>query len=130
MAYSYQLRYVRCGKPGCGPCAGGVGHGPYWYGYERRGARVHSKYFGRLPPDAVFAKQAKAPPVDPRWKYNGRMDLKTAMRILGFIVLPSPKLCQLRWRDLVGTHHPDRGGETAVCAAINAAYDYLKKYVR
>ncbi len=27
--WTYQLRYIRCGKPTC-HCATGRGHGPYW----------------------------------------------------------------------------------------------------
>lgn len=40
---SYQLEFVKCGKPKC-KCARGKGHGPYWYSYRRVGGKVVSKY--------------------------------------------------------------------------------------
>jgi len=68
-----------------------------------------------------------APGVDPRWAFTGRMDSKTALRIMGFSVWPVQKALQARWRELVYLHHPDRGGDARVCAAINVAYGYLRK---
>ena len=40
---SYQLELVKCGKATCTKCP----HGPYWYGYYRRGKRMVSKYVGK-----------------------------------------------------------------------------------
>lgn len=42
-AVVYQLEKVRCGKPSCRSCP----HGPYWYGYQRKGGRVVSFYVGK-----------------------------------------------------------------------------------
>lgn len=41
-----QLELVCCGKARC-RCARGKGHGPYWYGYFRDGARLRSRYYGK-----------------------------------------------------------------------------------
>lgn len=45
---TYQLEYIKCGKPGC-RCAGAgrLGHGPYWRAYWREGKKVKSKYIGK-----------------------------------------------------------------------------------
>lgn len=124
--WTYRLRYVRCGKPNCGSCRGGYGHGPYWYGYEHRGDKVYSKYFGKAPVTGLNLEDSGEPEIDPRWVFKGRMDWRTAMRIMGFTSRPDPSDLTQRWRSLVNLHHPDRGGDVRICAAINVAYGYLK----
>ena len=47
---TYQLQFRKCGKPRCGTCKHGAGHGPYWYAYWREGARLRSGYIGKVPP--------------------------------------------------------------------------------
>ena len=48
----YRQQYVRCGKPQCGRCSAGPGHGPYWYAIWRDGDHVRTRYVGKqLPPD-------------------------------------------------------------------------------
>jgi len=50
----YRARYRRCRKKGCTLCAGGPGHGPYWYRVFREGTRVRTLYIGKvLPPQAL-----------------------------------------------------------------------------
>lgn len=56
---TYQLQYRKCGKPRCGTCAQGLGHGPYWYAYWREGTRLRSGYVGKLPPANLPAMAAK-----------------------------------------------------------------------
>ena len=50
---TYQLQYRKCGKPSCGTCKRGPGHGPYWYAYWREGARLRSGYIGKICPADV-----------------------------------------------------------------------------
>lgn len=126
--WTYQLRYVRCGRPNCRPCSIGFGHGPYWYAYQRQGGRVRSRYVGKnLPADAFAKAPAPEPEIDQRWVFRGRMDGKTALRILGFTSYPDQATLSKRWRQLVYLHHPDHGGDVRICAAINVAYGYLRK---
>jgi DNA-binding SARP family transcriptional activator len=52
----YRQQYVRCGKPKCGRCTTGPGHGPYWYAIWRDGDHVRTRYVGKqLPPDVSTA---------------------------------------------------------------------------
>lgn len=55
---TYQLQYRKCGKPRCGTCKQGVGHGPYWYAYWREGSRLRSGYIGKFPPATLSAAVA------------------------------------------------------------------------
>lgn len=41
--WTLQLERVPCGKADCVTCP----HGPYWYGYRRRGTRTQKKYMGK-----------------------------------------------------------------------------------
>ncbi len=50
---TYQLQYRKCGKPTCGTCKNGAGHGPYWYAYWREGAKLRSGYIGKTQPTGV-----------------------------------------------------------------------------
>jgi hypothetical protein len=63
---TYQLQYRKCGKPRCGTCRQGSGHGPYWYAYWREGTRLRSGYIGKVPPagrsEAVAARAAAPRP--------------------------------------------------------------------
>jgi hypothetical protein len=56
---TYQLQYRKCGKPTCGTCKSGVGHGPYWYAYWREGQKLRSGYIGKTQPEAVSAMMAQ-----------------------------------------------------------------------
>lgn len=49
---TYQLEYIRCGKPNCSTCSAGQGHGPYWYAYHfSPGAKRRiKKYIGKQRP--------------------------------------------------------------------------------
>jgi hypothetical protein len=50
---TYQLQFRKCGKPSCGTCKRGNGHGPYWYAYWREGARLRSGYIGKAQPIGI-----------------------------------------------------------------------------
>ena len=50
---TYQLQYRKCGKPTCGTCKRGPGHGPYWYAYWREGSKLRSGYIGKVQPVGV-----------------------------------------------------------------------------
>lgn len=39
---TYQLEYVKCGKPNCDKW-----HGPYWYAYWSAGGKTRSLYLGK-----------------------------------------------------------------------------------
>ena len=55
---TYQLQYRKCGKPTCGTCKSGIGHGPYWYAYWREGSKLRSGYIGKTRPEAVSSVMA------------------------------------------------------------------------
>ena len=127
-AWTYQLRYVRCGKPRC-RCAGGRGHGPYWYGFSHRGGRVTSKYVGKVRPGWIHDDpKAPAPHIPERWRFDGRMNGAVALRILGFAPWPSADELRVRFRTLMMSHHPDHGGDVEIAKAINAAHQYMKAH--
>lgn len=46
---TYRLERIKCGKRRC-KCAGGTGHGPYWYSYQWINGRVKSRYLGKALP--------------------------------------------------------------------------------
>jgi DnaJ-domain-containing protein 1 len=125
--WTFQLRYVRCGKAGC-RCSYGAQHGPYWYGYEHRGNRVYTRYFGKRPTSSFkYAPPASSPSEPPaRFVFHGRMDSRTALRIFGLEHRPNSATLKSRYRLLAYEHHPDRGGDTQVMAAINRAYAYFR----
>src|SRR5579884_4194597 len=50
---TYQLQFRKCGKPSCGACKRGPGHGPYWYAYWREGNKLRSGYIGKVRPSDV-----------------------------------------------------------------------------
>jgi hypothetical protein len=50
---TYQFQFRKCGKPRCGTCKDGAGHGPYWYAYWREGSRLRSGYIGKQPPTSI-----------------------------------------------------------------------------
>jgi len=125
--WTYRLRYVRCGKPNC-KCGYGQEHGPYWYGYEHRGDRVYSRYFGKRPTSTFdyVAEGPAEPNGNERWAFTGRMTYSTALRIFGLTQRPNHDTLVARYRILALEHHPDRGGTTEIMAAINVAYAYLR----
>jgi curved DNA-binding protein CbpA len=54
------------------------------------------------------------------------MSMAIAFRIFGVTQRPNRATLIARYRVLALEHHPDRGGDTTVMAAINAAYAYLQ----
>src|SRR5258705_10320766 len=74
---TYQLQFRKCGKPSCGTCKRGSGHGPYWYAYWREGSKLRSGYVGKIQPadisPAVVARaEARLSPVRLRARAAGR----------------------------------------------------------
>ena len=66
---TYQLQYRKCGKPTCGTCKRGPGHGPYWYAYWREGPKLRSGYIGKIQPSnvpAAIVARAEARVAQPR----------------------------------------------------------------
>lgn len=133
--WTYMLKFIRCGKPTCRCMNGGLGHGPYWYAAQHTKTGVKWRYIGRVNPEAFDHEPEYANNSDQdddyqaRWTYKGKMTMAIALRILGYLQMPhSLDAIKRRWRVLVSEHHPDRGGDTAICGAINAAYNFAKKY--
>ena len=125
-----RLEFVRCGKSKCHCMKGSIGHGPYWYAYRHDKKGMHKRYVGKLKPGDYERQEDKTrpEPANDRFKYDGRpMDLRTALRIFGFESMQTQQHIKTRYRSLMWEHHPDRGGSNDVCAAINAAYEYLTK---
>jgi len=50
---TYQLRYVRCGKPQC-HCMQTKGHGPYWYAAIHVEGKIKWRYLGLTPTTAFL----------------------------------------------------------------------------
>lgn len=76
-----------------------------------------------MPPQS---ESYRAPEPESRWTLRGKMTLKTALRIFAITRVTTAADLRSRWYALVLEHHPDRGGDTAICQAINAAYQFLK----
>jgi hypothetical protein len=140
-AWTFQKRYVRCGKGNCSSCAYGDGHGPYWYGYVHRAGHVYTHYFGKDHPAAEEAarhrraaresatppppRQAAATPAEDRWARPKKMDYSSACRIFGINSVAKGWSPTSRYRELMRQHHPDTGGSTRAAVAINLAYRFL-----
>jgi len=85
------------------------------------------RYVGKLRPGQVHDDpKAPEPEVSNRWKFDGRMTWAAALRILGFGSRPTTDELRTRYRTLMHQHHPDKGGDTGIAAAIIAAYGYVK----
>jgi DNA-binding SARP family transcriptional activator len=65
ITYHQQVSY--CGKPQCGRCREGIGHGPYWYAYQTVNGRTVRTYVGKhLPADVKgTVEQAREPVIAP-----------------------------------------------------------------
>jgi hypothetical protein len=127
---THRLRFIKCGKPNC-RCASGQGHGPYWYACYHDAKGWHERYIGKVQENQMHDEPAPPPEMDPRWLFDSRrMSFNAALRIMAFATLPSVDALQRRYRSLVFQHHPDKGGNGSICAAINAAYEYLRKAPR
>src|ERR671932_2680922 len=51
----YRLEWVLCGKPNCKKCAGGPGHGPYYYAYWVENGKTQKRYLCKELPAGVDA---------------------------------------------------------------------------
>lgn len=144
--WTYEERYVICGKVNCRKCNTGTGHGPYWYGYIHANGRMRQKYFGKHHPQgeeaarrwrAYSRRQAgrsarvetAAPPQD-RWRRPKRMDYDSACRIFEVNGLPRGWKPEGTYRKLIDRYHPDHGGSHEAVVAINLAYAFIKAWLR
>jgi hypothetical protein len=144
--WTYQERYVRCGKASCSKCGMGDGHGPYWYGFRHERGRMYSKYFGKYHPQGedgarrwrayssrgtpTPARQRASDPPQDRWARPGRMDYNSACRIFGVNGLPRGWKPEGTYRMLMGKWHPDHGGDNRAAVSINLAYAFIKAWLK
>ena len=54
---TYQLKFIKCGKPNCRCATQDDLHGPYWYGYRKEKGRLKSWYIGKK---LVMVDEAKS----------------------------------------------------------------------
>ncbi len=52
----YRPELVKCGKADCKKCAGGGGHGPYWYRFYRQEGKLRKQYIGKNLPAQLAAE--------------------------------------------------------------------------
>ena len=123
--------------------------GGYWYAYKRTGQTVHKRYLGTAPnitlalleevarrfvePGASPHVASKPPPTPQQRKPTlppFTKSLDSALRIYGFVSIPTKRDLLTRYRELSKRHHPDTGGMHEDMVTVNLAYDYLKKFVR
>jgi hypothetical protein len=88
---------------------------------------------GQPKPRTAKAKAPRAPKVPTAFRQfitSRCKDLKLAAQVLG--VKPKPPLqksiLRTAWIELIGKHHPDRGGDVEAAQAVNAAYQLLSKF--
>jgi hypothetical protein len=61
---------------------------------------------------------------------SGCKNLQLAAKVLGIVARPPLRKSVLRtaWIELIGKHHPDKGGNVEAAQAVNAAYQLLVKF--
>jgi hypothetical protein len=113
----------------------------YWYAYKRVNGKVQKRYLGDTSKldlatlehlarhflEPTPKAKPKKPPRHPTVVFT--RTLESALHIYGFRAVPSRKELTRRYRELSKQHHPDAGGFHLDMVAVNAAYDYLKKFV-
>ena len=117
--WTFRAEYVRCGKPSCRACP----HGPYWYAYRHRGARMEKRYHGKLDP-----RPATTESYDQLDRIFSRT---TATEELAWQILGIPKTDDFErvrtyFDVVVRERYPDRGGDFKDCQRLIAAFSYLK----
>ncbi len=85
---TYQLQFRKCGKPSCGTCKRGPGHGPYWYAYWREGNKLRSGYIGKvrpsdIPPAVVARAEARLDLRRAQSRMDNRMDNRPELARVG-----------------------------------------------
>lgn len=126
MAESYRAEYVKCGKKGCKSCP----HGPYWYGYERKGGKLHKKYYGKLDPRDRQRDRTKreSHPWDDVF-LKSKVNVGICRLILGLPPCAPLADAKKRFRELTREHHPDRGGDEDTYKRIVAAWSYIQSFL-
>jgi hypothetical protein len=99
----------------------------YWYAYKRVNGTLQKPYLARHFVEPTPKATPKQPPRQPTVVFT--WTLESALHIYGFRAVPSRKELTRRYRELSKQHHPDAGGFHLDMVAVNAAYDYLKKFV-
>jgi hypothetical protein len=117
----------------------------YWYAYKRVNGKVQKRYLGDTSkldlatlehlarhfvepvPKAAPKQSPPQPPRQPALVFT--RTLESALHIYGFRTVPNLQELTRKYRELSKKHHPDAGGFHLDMVAVNAAYDYLKKFV-
>jgi DnaJ domain len=126
--WCYRNEYVHCGKRNCKACP----HGPYWYRYQRRGAKVHKEYVGKIKPDDLAGELHREH--GRVWdKFDeilapGGLLIKNAWAVLDLPPMATEGEAKRAFRKASMLHHPDRRGDKRRMQAVNIAYDYLRHY--
>lgn len=129
--WTLEQEWIKCGKASCGSCP----HGPYWYGYRKEGKKTKKKYFGKKKPVTQEAPKRSAPKTEKVHPHDKIFDRRgasasLAAEILGVSTFAPFEEIKSVFRRLLGTHHPDRGGDPRTAQRITAAFDYLRSLQR
>jgi len=92
----------------------------------------HAARGGQSPRRARKPAARKIPKEFSLFLASGCKNLQLAAKCLGIAAKP-PLLRQplrVAWIELIGKHHPDKGGVVEIAQAINAAYQLLSKFAR
>jgi DnaJ domain len=123
MTYTYQLKYIRCGKKTCRTCP----HGPYWYRFWKERGRLRCEYVGKVDPS--FHEQLlygnERAELDEIFD-KGKASAELAERILGVRKGCDVAHAQKAYREKCLECHPDRGGDKRAFQRLNAAWSFLK----
>ena len=81
-------------------------------------------------PRVVKARAPKSPKEFIAFLTSSCKNLQLAAKVLGIVARPPLQKSVLRkaWIELIGKHHPDKGGNVEAAQAVNAAYQLLVKF--
>jgi hypothetical protein len=86
----------------------------------------------KAPRKASTPRVPKVPQPFVAFLKSGCKNLQLAAKVLG--ITPKPpikhKVLRVAWIELIGKHHPDRGGAVEAAQAINAAYQLLRRFAQ
>lgn len=125
--WTYELEWVRCGKPTCSTCP----HGPYWYRYRRVLRRLTKEYVGKDRPGCLgrLAKGEDGGEVRGWWELIH--DPAVATPLLACCVLdldkdsPSSAEIKAAYKAACDKYDPERGGSVSRMRAVDVAFNYL-----